>query len=91
MNYKLEKFWNLNCSVGTKCPPLPWTINLKSFEILKNDTYQNIYKMNYKLEKFWNSNKKRGAGQNPTMNYKLEKFWNLKYSTTFSSQNSYEL
>jgi len=56
MNYKLEKFWNtLNFSPNSS--KSKWTINLKSFEMKKQEVYQWLYQMNYKLEKFWNSNK----------------------------------
>ena len=34
MNYKLEKFWNTLNSLYC-CPPIKWTINLKSFEMKK--------------------------------------------------------
>ena len=33
MNYKLEKFWNIEEEKYKEIIPLIWTINLKSFEI----------------------------------------------------------
>ena len=55
MNYKLEKFWNDNISSSNNMR-IPWTINLKSFEILMYlPSCPQFPYMNYKLEKFWNT------------------------------------
>ena len=55
-----------------------WTINLKSFEIIRDTLLVNPYiLMNYKLEKFWNSALKLNIFFRAFMNYKLEKFWNI--------------
>ena len=78
MNYKLEKFWNINVK---RMWGKRFFMNYK-LEKFWNEEETNVgglkEAMNYKLEKFWNSlNIGYWYVTSVIMNYKLEKFWNI--------------